>query len=169
MSFAAGDVLTAAGLNNATRKCIARARRVTDSSATTSTTEVSVVRLANIPIIGGKLYRVTYTCNGDVATNADSLRAVLRYTTDRSTPSTSSTILPGSGREVEITDAAIFEALCAETDYTPAADEWLSLLLTIRHNQGTSSSVLKGDTSVFMTQIYVDDMGDDPGNTGTNL
>lgn len=169
VQVAAGEVLSAALFNDKVRKRIARASRTSDSSASTSTTEVSVVRLDDIPLKQGRNYRIAWTLNFDVSTNADSMRGVLRYTIDGSSPTTSSAVLPGSGAEVELTDAAVFEHLHCETDYTPSTDEMFSVLLTIRHNQGTSSSIAEADTTTFHTKIYIDDMGDDPGNTGTNL
>lgn len=169
MAFAAGDVLTAAGLNNAVRKAVARANRVSNSTASASTTEVGVLRLDDIPLLGGHSYRIAWSLNFDVTTNADSMRALLRYTNDSSTPSTASTILPGSGGEAELTDNAIAEHLQVDTSYTPASNELFSCLLTIRHNQGTSVSIAQADASVFHTQIWIDDMGDDPGDTGTDI
>lgn len=171
VAVAAGEVLSAALFNDKVRRRVARARRTSDSSASTSTTEVAVLRLDDIPLRNGRNYRITWTLNFDVATNADSMRGVLRYTIDGNSPTTASAVLPGSAAEVEITDAAVFEHIHCETDYTPVTggDEPFSVLLTIRHNQGVSSSIAEADTSTFHTQIYIDDMGDDPGNTGTNL
>lgn len=165
----AGTLLTASVFNNKVRKRVARARRVSNSTATTSTTEVGVLRLDDIPVLAGHNYSIGYQCSMDVATVTDTMRALIRFTADGSTPSTSSGVLAGSGSEGMVASATTTEAIFVETDYTPAADELLSVLLTIRHVIGTGNIILQADASVFHTQIWIDDMGDDPGDTGVDI
>ena len=166
----AGQVLSAALFNDKTRKRVARARRTTDSTSTNSTTEVGVLRLDDIPLKQGRNYSIKWQATWDTTTaTAEGMRALLRYTVDGSTPTTASTVLAGSGGEFKITDAAVFTTVDCETDYTPAADELFSCLLTIRHVTGTVATILEADTSVFHTQIWIDDVGDDPGDTGTDI
>lgn len=166
----AGQVLTAATFNRKVRKRIARGRRVTDSTSTNSTTEVSVLRMDDIPLKAGENYSIKYQGTWDTTTaTAEGMRAVIRYTIDGSTPTTSSTVLPGSGAEVKLTDAGVFTTFHSETDYTPSTDETFSCLVTIRHVTGTVATILEADASVFHTQIWIDCMGDDPGDTGTDL
>ncbi len=169
VDVAAGQTLSAALFNDKTRKLLARARRTTNSTATTSTTEVGVLRLDDIPLRQGRNYEIRWVANFDVNTAADALRGLLRYTTDGSTPSTSSTILPGSGGESVSANIGVAEHMDVTTDYTPAADEIFSCLLTVRHAVGTSSSVMQADSNTFHTQIYITDNGDDPGDTGTDI
>lgn len=169
--LSAGTLLTASIFNMKVRKRIARARRVTNSSSSTSTTEVGVLRLDDIPLLAGHNYKITYQVHMDTATSAanNTARELLRYTTDGSTPTTSSGILPGSGSEATFGNIANVESIHVETDYSPVADELLSLLLTIRHVAGTDAVIAQADGSVFHTQVYVDDMGDDPGEIGVDV
>lgn len=169
MELVAGQVLTATLLNARLRKRIARARRTSNSSGSTSTTAVAVMRLDDKPLIAGHNYKITWKGNFDTTTTTDTMRGYIRYTTDGSTPTTSSAILPGSGGEVVFVNASSAAICTVETDYTPVLNEILSLLLCIQHNIGTSSCILQADGSTFTTDMYIDDMGEDPGNTGTNL
>lgn len=168
-AFTAGQVLTASLLNKRTRKNIARARRTTSSTATTSTTYVSVLRLDDIPLEGGKHYRITYHVHFSTSTVTDTLGALLFHTTDGSTPTTSSATLPGSSGDVDFGSTAELPHITNMTDYNPASDETLSLLLGVHHVTGTSSSNLSANGVGTITTIYIDDMGDDPGDTGVDL
>lgn len=165
----AGQTLTASLLNAKFQRCVARARRTSNSSATTSTTSVGVLRLDDIPIKASVNYRITHKVTGDTTTSTDTLRTLLRYTTDGSTPTTSSTLLVGTGGETSFTSGSSGSTLIVVTDYTPVTDELLSVLLCIQHNLGTSSMIAQADGGIFLTEMYIDNMGDDPGNTGTNV
>lgn len=167
--LAAGQVLTASTLNMKLRKRIARARRTTNSTSSGTTTEVGVLRIDDVPILAGHNYRIGYMCHMDVLTVTDTMRGLLRFTTDGSTPTTASGALAGSGSEGMVASNSTVETIFVETDYTPVADEILSLLLTIRHVVGVGAIILQADASVFHTQIYVDDVGDDPGDTGVDI
>lgn len=167
MSFLAGQTLTAAALNLATKKILARGRRTTASTGTT--TEVGVIRLDDIPIVGGRLYEISSsTVTPDTGTNGDMTNVRIRYTTDGSTPSTSSTVLPGAIGQVRLDDASNGEALVVKTFYAPASDETLSLLLTVGRSSGSGTITLFAD-GVFETHLVVKDVGVDPGDTGTDI
>lgn len=163
----AGQTLTASLLNSKFQKNIARARRTNNSSASTSTTSVGVLRLDDKPIKANRAYRITWKASFDVATATDTMRGLIRYTTDGSTPSTSSNLLAGSGGETSFTSNATASTVTVSTSYTPVTDEILSVLLCVQHNVGTSSSIMQADGGIFLTEMWIDDMGDDPGNTGT--
>lgn len=166
-SIAAGQTLTAGLLNEKFRKCIARARRTTNSSSTTSTTSVGVLRLDDKPVKANVTYRITWKFTADTTTTTDTVRGLIRYTTDGSTPTTASALLVGSGGEGVFVNASSGDTITVVTDYTPVTDELLSLLLCIQHTIGTSAIVAQADGGIFITQMYIDNMGDDPGNTGT--
>ncbi len=169
MVFAAGEILTAAKLNRYTNTRVARARRTTNSSGSTSTTSVGVLRLDDIPVFAGISYKITWKANFDVGTAADTMRGIIRHTTDGATPSTSSAILPGSGGEALFTLNTSAFGCTIETDYTPSSDQLLSLLLCVQHNSGISAGIMQADGTTFTTDMYVDLVGDDPGNTGTSV
>jgi len=58
--FQSHERLTATKLNRALRsgRCIGRARRITDSPSSSSTTLVPILRLDDIPLTAGRLYVV---------------------------------------------------------------------------------------------------------------
>lgn len=166
---AAGQIITAQLFNNKTRKCIARGRRVTNSSSSTSTTSVGVLRLDDKPVQAGKTIRITWKMTFDCATSTDTVRGHIRYTTDGSTPTTASPLLPGSSGGAHFISTSDVETRNVSTDYTPAGDETLSLLLCIAHMAGTGAMIAQADGTTYTTDMYIDDMGDDPGNSGTSV
>ncbi len=148
---------------------IARGRRSTNSSASTSTTLVPVLRLDDIPITAGRLYRISTAPLGmDSTVAADTIRAAITYTTDASTPTISSTILPGGLVQTGQASAANGEYPVINTTYAPAGDETLSLLLSVARQAGAGSVLLLGDT-INIIEVLVEDIGVDPGDTGTDL
>lgn len=166
MTFAAGDIITADALN-AMPRIIARGRRTT--SSTTTTTIVGVLRLDDIPITAGKVYSIrTGTLNLDSSVAADHIRGIIRYTTDGSTPTTTSTILPGGLCDSGQANAGFGEANMIETLYIPAANETLSLLLCVQRVNGTGSVGIV-NVGGYQTELIVEDIGEDPGDTGTDI
>lgn len=170
--FLAGQVPTAAELTLAMKpgQVVGRARRITDSSASTSTTRVAVLRLDGIAITAGRIYEISApNLNIDGATNSDDYVVDILYTTDGSTPTTSSALLPGSSCEIIQPDAARNITAHISTTYTPASNETLSLLLCLRHGSGTSSAVIKADGSFRHIEMLVIDRGVDPGDSGVDV
>lgn len=168
-ALTAGQVLTAGLLNRKLRKNVARGRRTTSSTATTSTTYVSVLRLDDIPLTAGITYRITWKAHFSIATATDVLAGLLFYTVDGSTPTTSSTAVPGSAGEVDFASTSQQPVCTVVTSYTPVTDETLSVLLGVKHIVGTSSGTMTANGFGTTTEMYIDDMGDDPGDTGTDL
>lgn len=171
-NFLAGQVPTAAELSLATRagEVVGRARRITDSSASTSTTRVAVLELDDVPLTGGRVYEIASpNLNIDGGTANDDYVVDILYTTDGSTPTTSSALLPGSSCEIIQPDAARNITAHISTTYTPATDETLSLLLCLRHGSGTSSAVIRADGTFRHIEMLVIDRGVDPGDTGVDL
>jgi len=148
---------------------VRRYRRTTASSAASSATLVGVLMTEDLSIVGGRLYRIGYQLHFDGTVADDQGRAELRYTTDGATPTTSSAVLVGSGSEAVIRTTGTRETRNAETYYAPAADETLSLLLAISRQAGSGNITAFADASQFVTEIWVEDMGTDPGSSGSNL
>jgi hypothetical protein len=171
MAFTSGEVLTAANLNQAVQKLVARGRRTTPSSIANSTTNVAVLRLDDIPIKGGYAYRVICPGLAMRSTVADDvMEVVIRYTTDGSTPTTSSAILPGaSARSPTLTTGSNSLTTTSETEYVPASDETLSLLMCIARLTGTGNVSLFADGSGYVIDMKVYCDGPDVGDTGTDL
>lgn len=144
-----------------------RASRSTDSTATA--TEIGVLRLDDVPILAGRIYAIQTTPLGlDSTSTNDEIIAQFRFTTDGSTPTTASTVLPGGRVQVRQTDSNVPEHKTIYTTYTPAANETLSLLLTVARLAGAGNVRISPDTS-GLTAFTVVDLGVDPGNHGTSI
>lgn len=146
---------------------LARGRRTTTSTATT--TVQGVLRIDDIPIIGGHVHKVWSSALGlATSVNGDSIRVDIRYTTDGSTPTTGSSVLPGSAVQQRISSTGIVESATILTTYTPASDETLSVLLCVSRVSGTGNSAIFGDTS-FSIDVVVEDYGIDSGDAGVDI
>lgn len=149
---------------------IARYRRTTNSSTSNSTTRVAVMRIDDVPIRSGRVYEIaTCSLQIDGATNNDTLVVEILHTTDGSTPSTSSTLLPGAAGEFLQPNAASPVWGQIRVTYTPGSDQTLSLLLTIKHGVGTGAMGLLANGTASVTEMMIIDRGVDPGSSGTNL
>jgi len=144
---------------------IARGNRTT--SSTTTTTEVGVERLDDIPVYAGRSYKIwTSPLNLDSSVANDVVLAAVRYTTDGSTPSTSSTVLSAiQERCDDATNGPVLPFCC---DYSPAADQLLSVLLSVGRVSGTGSVSIIG-SATRPINLNVEDMGPDPGDTGVDI
>jgi hypothetical protein len=162
----AGQILTAGTFNSKTRKCIARARRTTNSG-TSAGAATAVLRLDDKPMVGGRTYRITWIAKANSTTANDTIRGQLYHTTNGSTPTTASTNTPGGAAETS--NAGNGGTLVCVTDYTPAVDETFSVLLAVLRTGGAGNASFTSNGSTLLTEIYIDDMGDDPGDTGTDL
>lgn len=144
-----------------------RARRTSNSSTSTSTTPVNVLRLDDLPITGGRAYLIQTSALVLHSSNAtDVARAALYYTTNGSTPTSSSTLLAITQKTVSATANPPTSVLSVM--YFPTVDETLSLLLTVSRQAGAGSVDILAGTG-FPIDIYVHDMGVDPGDTGVDL
>lgn len=172
MPYFAGQKLRASELNDLIDKdsvlplgVIARGNRIT--SSTTTTTEIGVLRLDNVPVYAGRTYRIyTSALRLDTSVANDVVRANLRITTDGSAATTSSTLLSLSQvRAEDVTDQYTAPIVI---DYSPPNDGLLSILLTVSRSSGT------GNVSIIATgtapcNLVVEDIGLDPGDTGVDI
>lgn len=146
---------------------LARAQRTTASSGSTGT-EVGVLRLDDVPIYAGRLYRIfTGNLNIDTSVADDIAHCRLRITTDGSTPSTSSTQLGGGMRD-DMASASAGPIIAITHLYAPSADETLSVLLTVNRIAGTGTIVIYGDATTTI-DLAIEDVGLDPGDTGVDI
>lgn len=144
---------------------VARGRRVTNSS--TTTTEVGVLRIDDIPITGGRTYKISTSCISiNTTVNGDIVSANVRYTTDGSTPTTSSAAIGGLGQYIP--SAAIGLAHPFIGYYFPTADETFSVLLSVARASGTGSVSLAASAGQPI-DLIVEDMGIDTGDVGVDL
>jgi hypothetical protein len=168
MAFTAGEVVTADKLNRATEKIIARGRRTTTSSNSTGTA-VAILRLDDIAIRGGYLYAIrtnALALSTSVANNT--IRAQIHYTTDGSTPTTSSSILPGGVTQQVPESTTQSDNSSIMALYAPGSDETLSLLLSVNRSTGSGNGFIFADSTNVM-DMWVEQIGLDPGDSGVDL
>jgi hypothetical protein len=165
MPALSGEVADPGQYNTDIRKRIARADRTTTSSTTTS--EGEVLRIDGIPLKSGRTYQLHTSSLLVQSTVAnDSVVAKIRISTTGTATIAASTDL-GEGIR-RCTGASVLEETHAKVSYSPASDETLSLLLTVVRGAGTGSVSIYGAANAHI-ELYCDDMGTDPGNTGVSL
>lgn len=166
--FFAGQKLTAAALNNELKKILARGRRTTASS--TTTTIVGVLRLDDVPILANRSYRIRVSgifSNSTVP--GDRTVTEVRYTTDGSTPTTSSPVLPGAQAYQIVANANSDTVAAIDIEYEPGgSNQTLSLLVCVARSIGTGSVSLYADSS-HVLEIALYHSGDAVGDTGTDI
>jgi hypothetical protein len=145
------------------RRIIARGQRATTS--TTTTTVVGVLRLDDISVVANMLYVVRANVHLNSTVNNDTVRASVRYTEDGSTPGTGSTVLGGASAQTATSTSSV-KTHAISTFYKPNNNLALSLLLTCERIAGTGNASLFAD-GTFLTDLWLELYGTDPGNTGT--
>lgn len=148
---------------------IVRGRRTSNATGATSTTLVPFLRLDDVPITAGRLYRIFSSgiaLDGSVA--SDIGQVSVTYTTDGSTPTISSTVLPGGIAKAIIPNTTHAEYVVINTTYTPAANETLSLLFSVSRLVGTGTITPLG-LAPDVLELCVVDCGVDPGDTGVDV
>jgi hypothetical protein len=166
MGALSGEVANPGQYGKDIRKGVSRGKRTT-SSSTTTTTEIGVLRLDGVKVYAGHQYRITTSAlSCDTTVSGDLVRVHIRYTTDGTTAGITSTDLGFD--QIRLADAANSEGVVLNLSYIPTADEVLSVLLTVHRASGTGSVSILGATD-FPIDLFVDDKGLDPGNTGVSL
>ncbi|ANZ35262.1 hypothetical protein BBK82_03405 [Lentzea guizhouensis] len=175
-SFYVGGALTVVGAVTLTgavsgpvaRGLVRRGRRSTSSTGTTSI--VGVLRLGDspntIPVVSGRAYRISAVVHPRSTIAGDRILTEIRYTTDGSAPSTSSTVLAqkySTAFAVSSADSDPFE-----TVYEPATSHNLRLLLTISRGAGTGTVEAYADATAS-TELVVEDVGLAVTNTGVSV
>lgn len=172
MTFAAFEKVRASKLNREVLPgtVIAQHRRETNSSGASSTSNVAVLRILNIPLTAGRMYKIeTSPLRLDTGVANDVGKATLLYTTDGTTPTTSSPELPGGQAQRVLANVTFGTDAVIRTTYTPGSDETLALLLCVSRPSGTGSIVIIADGASTIAELTVTDAGEDPGDTGTDL
>jgi hypothetical protein len=141
---------------------IKRGRRTT-STGNITTTETGVLRVDDIPMYAGRLYKIsTSNMNIDTSVDNDVVRAGLRLSTSGAATITSTLI--GYLRET-IDSAAQSNAFSVTAFYTPGADVTASVLLSFIRQAGSGNIILFG-SATDICDLVIEDMGLDPGDTG---
>lgn len=160
----AGQIADPAQYDNDTRKLVARAARITDTS-TTTTGELAVLRADGIPLKAGRFYWITTSTLLLVSSaNGDGIRARLRASTT-GTATTSDTEIAQALVQT-LTGQGSASGICA-CPYYPASDTTLSIVLTVVRVQGTGNVKISVVNSLIDFQVF--DCGVDVGNIGVTL
>ena len=172
MTFFAGQKTRASELNDLIDKDSVlplgiQARGNRTSSSTTTTTEVGVLRVDDVPMYVGRIYKIwTSPLRLDTSVANDVARALIRYTTDGSTPTTSSTTMTTA--QSTLANATDGNSVDICIDYTPSADELFSVLLCVARRSGTGNISIDG-ASTLPINIVVEDGGLDCTDTGVDV
>jgi len=163
--FTALQEPTAAELNLAVQKVVARGKRTSNSGSTT--TEVGVLRLDNVSLKEGYLYWIcTGNLNIDGGTNNNNIGARLRMSTSGAA-GTSDTLMQAMNYDQQ--SAAASEAGAGIlASYTPGADETGSFLLSVAAFVGAPTVSMLGSATQPI-ELFVVNMGIDPGDTGVDV
>jgi hypothetical protein len=151
------------------RGMLMRGRR--DTASTTTTTIVGVLRLDDQAILLGRGYEIAVSgifCTSTV--NNDRALVSVRHTTDGSTPTTSSTVIP-AGESYQIVTVGAVTGEDSGTlliYYAPAANQTLSLLVCVARNSGTGSVGMFAD-GTHKLDISIKDVGAAKTDTGTDI
>lgn len=128
------------------------------------------MRLDGVSVRAGRIYRIYTNAVGlDTTVANDGIRVNLRMTTDGTTATTASTIYTLA--QTVTPNASHADYVMVDFSYSPAADETLSILLTCSRSTGSGTVLVTGGASGFPgpIELFVEDMGEDPGDTGTDL
>lgn len=149
----AGQVPTAAELNDLFTGIAGYGQRTSTSTTSSSTTSVPVLRIDNIIGRQGRGLLVGYSCHPDSATLSDQVRGEVRFSTSGAA-TTASSILTGSWSFAQVVGGTrhFFTLLI------PPADATYSLLLTVARSTGASAVSYFCDTNRF-TELFALNLG----------
>lgn len=159
----AGDPLYVSPINtDGLKGVLARGRR-TSATGTITTTETLVIRLDNIPVKAGRLYRIsTSNINMDTTVANDIGTCRIRISTAGSATTASTQI---ANIRQTIDDATNSNIVNLDTFYAPASDATLSVLLSAIRQAGSGNLVVFCSGTDIL-DLVVTDYGPDPGDTG---
>jgi hypothetical protein len=164
--FATGNRLTPARLNALPKGVIARANR--NSSSSTTTGEVGVLRLDDLAIGAGRSYRIwtsPFVVHSTVAN--DVVRARLRFSTSGAA-TTSSSLLDMWQTSVTNTVNPPSGLLAAKLESGTNLN--VSVLLTIARQSGTgNASIISGSGPDLEIDLIVEDIGLNASDTGVDI
>lgn len=145
---------------------VAGYQRTTQKTAATG--EHGILRIDDVAITTGRAYRIWTTplhLDGSVV---DILVARIRYTTDGTTPTTASPVLPGAEAWLRQADHTVAETKVIQVLYQPTVDETLSLILTI-HGIVTGASTTMITDGTRQPGVFIEGIGASKVLAGTNL
>lgn len=145
-------------------RVIARGRR--ESTSTAASAETEVLRVDGISLTSGKVYWITAgSLLLDTTVANDVGRVRIRLSTSGAA-TTSSTQFASSNMTLD--NATDGNNVHVGNLYIPSGDETISILVTTVRQSGTGNiSIVASSTNPL--DLFVVDMGDDPGDTGVDL
>lgn len=159
--------LRSATLETTAQAIIARGRRTTNTGNIT-TTEVGVLRIDDIPVQAGKIYRIsTSGINMDASVAADVALARFRvaYAVGTGTDATIASTLLSQVRQA-VDNITFSNIVPGQAFYIASANGYISVLLSCIRAAGTGNIVMSS-TGTEYTEMTVEFGGADPGDTGT--
>lgn len=168
MAFTAGQKVRASELNAAIdavdNRIVGRNQRTTDSTGS-----ATIVRVLSViaPVVAGRTYRVM--CDGEVfisGNNAATSQHELRYTTNNTEPTTSSTVL---GRAVVRHDSVTTtpDQVHIEAMFHCVSTGTFRVAVTSTRVLGAAGNVTWTALATYPMILVVEDMGDTVTVTGT--
>lgn len=164
--FQSQQTFTAQMANDLPGRVLARARRESNSTGTT-TTEIGVLRLDGIPIKAGWEYEVSVAPVGINSTVANDLLIVNLRASTAGAATTASTVIRGMA-EAAYSAGGSQRAQGFSVLYDSTVDGTLSVLLSVVRFSGTGTVSLGASAAAPML-MWVRSGGEDPGDTGTEL
>jgi hypothetical protein len=166
------DGATAAWVCMAAKGVIARGNRTSASSGVSSDlTDIGVIRVSSVRLLPGRLYKIwTSPLALDSSSTNDEIRARIRFTTNNTNATTSSTILPGSTVNTRQTDANIPDQRVIQVPYSTGVEVIASFLLCVQRIAGAGTITIANNASEgYATDLVIEDVGTDPGDTGVDI
>lgn len=155
-----------AALETGAQAVIARARRTTATGAIT-TTETGVIRIDNIPVQAGKIYRIgtsNVNMDGSVANDTAACRFRVAFSASLGTVATTASPQIANIRQTmdDITNSNIFPSQCF---YLATADGYISILMSAVRTSGTGNLIIFC-SGVDILDFVVEYGGTAPADTG---
>lgn len=143
---------------------IKRGNRSTNSS--TTTTEVGVLRVDGTTLVPGRLYEIyTGPLRFFSSVTGDIVSAALRYRLDGASAGTGDTTLVNAPDKAHTANLDQGASQTLRAQLTVGSISTLSVLLTVGRVAGTGNVAILGGP----IDLFIEDMGIDPGDTGVDI
>lgn len=162
MAFTAGQKVRASELNQV-GSIVGRNQRTTNITSTSGSTPIRVLS-TTAPVVAGRTYRVSAFFEVSVVTADATTQNELRYTTNDTEPTVSSTVLSRSLTEHGV--SGVPDSISIEAFFPAASTGTLTVALCISRVVGSGNITLEAG-GTFPATIVVEDVGATVAATGT--
>lgn len=163
-SFTAGQKLRVSDLLEFPLGIVARNRRTTTISTTANTTGTAQRALSTGGLVySGRIYRVTFRGAPRCSAVDATAEVWLRYTTDGTEPTASSTGL--AQHDVELGTVDVPESMNISVLYVPASDHTFTVTAAFHRAIGAGTVTLDA-SSTNPTELIIEDLGEDVSVSG---